>query len=675
MSSHSRGAAPAGGYEGNSNSRGEPHGEGKRVFSSGHVYEGSWKDGRCEGFGRFTYPDGQIFEGEWKDGRRNGPGKLMMPSGETIAGTWVDDSLTGPVRRWLTADEAPAATAAPVVTRRHEASSTLVYDAPPPSAPVPVGETEDVAWLRESHDVIWQLNVELQMENERLVGENRRLRLKLRQMLQNQNHGGGCGCQGGGQGGGKNPPKVVEGRLKKKTTGKKEEDKGGSKKDAKLLQDLINSMGGKDDAASFINFVRRPPARPPHVPRPPVHLGRQPMALFPQGVPLLSRVWSQVDKEKDKGSAGAFLDYVDGKKPDDDERRKRIVEELCSRAESELGDRLMSREWEGLKRIGRAGDVEALARKKLGAVLAGVRLRPVRSDTDLEAAAADVRAGVDAVVGWPEGLRRMERSTQMSGERMAEAKELRLDGCGLGVNGAGAVAVLLRESRTLESVDISSNALGDAGCEAITDALRSGTPLRTLRINSNGLREKASEALCSMLGSNRSVRVELKHNNFDSRSESNLRSAGGARVVLNDRDPPLDPPPAPPQSAEGFLAFSGGAKPPTSDAEAFLAFSGGASRGGSSDLPPSGPTKGTKGSSDADAFLAFGGGGGGGGGGGAMDANSAQDFLAFADAAPASKLSLGSGSAAKKGVSFSGGGSKLGAGANDASAFLASLGD
>ena len=98
-SSATNGASMSAAYEGTTNERGEPHGEGKRIFASGHVYEGRWQNGRCDGFGKFTYPDGQIFEGEWRDGRRNGQGKLSMPGGEVISGCWVDDSLSGPVRR------------------------------------------------------------------------------------------------------------------------------------------------------------------------------------------------------------------------------------------------------------------------------------------------------------------------------------------------------------------------------------------------------------------------------------------------------------------------------------------------------------------------------------------------------------------------------------------------
>lgn len=299
-------------YEGTTNGRGEPHGEGRRVFSSGHVYEGRWQDGRCHGFGRFSYPDGQVFEGEWRDGRRNGEGKLSMPNGEVIAGTWVDDTLSGPCRRWLSSEEAAAP---PPVVTGPATSSSMVADRPAaaaaPLGPVgggPAGDSTDVAWLRESHDVIWQLNVELQMENEKLVAENRRLRLKLRQMLQGQQ--GGCGggggglgsqnyncntgcsgqdchgcgghdCRGGRDGGGKAAaPKVVEGRLKRR--GKKERE--GERHGASMLASLLDGVGG--GSRSSVSVPREQP-RALHARAPPRDRSRP--ALRARSRPARSR--------------------------------------------------------------------------------------------------------------------------------------------------------------------------------------------------------------------------------------------------------------------------------------------------------------------------------------------------------------------------------------------------
>lgn len=201
-------------YKGAHNAHGEPHGEGRRVFASGHVYEGQWVDGKCHGFGRFAYPDGQVFEGEWANGKRNGKGRLAMPSGEMIAGVWSDDALSGSVQKWTKADEereqaARAKEAADAKkdakkkrkekrkkerrrrrkggesgsesgsesseSESEEEAAEAKKEAKSPKAKKPSTAQEDeeqekdVKWLRESHDVIWQLNVELQMENERLV--------------------------------------------------------------------------------------------------------------------------------------------------------------------------------------------------------------------------------------------------------------------------------------------------------------------------------------------------------------------------------------------------------------------------------------------------------------------------------------------------------------------------
>ena len=281
---HTPTATDAGGgrnasYDGTTNANGEPHGEGRRTFTSGHVYHGQWKDGRCDGFGRFTYPDGQVFEGQWQAGRRNGEGILSMPNGETISGTWSDDTLSGAVRRWNTADEAASA----VPAARNTAQQPYGQHAgggggggPPVPAPGsgPASPDADAAWLRESHDVIWQLNVELQMENERVVAENRRLRLKLRQLLQNGGPNGHAHAHG--EGGtynpatgqytpnGAEPPKVVEGKLRRKKKGEKADKIGASDTNwiAKLLDDAGVAASGTADINSLLLGGGGDPGRP-----------------------------------------------------------------------------------------------------------------------------------------------------------------------------------------------------------------------------------------------------------------------------------------------------------------------------------------------------------------------------------------------------------------------------
>ena len=56
-------------YTGESNSKGQPHGQGTMTYAVGATYTGEWKDGKKHGLGTMTYPDGRTYTGEWKDGR------------------------------------------------------------------------------------------------------------------------------------------------------------------------------------------------------------------------------------------------------------------------------------------------------------------------------------------------------------------------------------------------------------------------------------------------------------------------------------------------------------------------------------------------------------------------------------------------------------------------------
>lgn len=628
------------GYQGSTNERGEPHGDGCRTFSSGHVYDGQWVDGRCHGFGTFTYPDGQVFEGEWSGGRRNGPGKLSMPSGETIAGTWVNDTLSGEVRRWNTVEEAPPAPVRPqdrVVVNRPGASPS---GAPPAQA----AADADVEWLKESHDVVWQLNVELQMENERLVAENRRLRLKLRQLLQTQNgpnQAGGCqNCQGNCNQGNKNckghgskncgcddckdkeheAPKVVEGKLRRKK--KEKSDKGGGGMDAALIAKLLGGSGQPDCGHS-----------------------QGAVAEYVMPMPV----------SEDEG-----LDPA--------EKRRRIAEELCERAEKELKEQLRQPRWESIKRLDKAGEVERYAKHMLKNFLKRVRDRRYDDRRALSEAANDVKDALAAVVNWPDGLQSMTRRCKLDEHALLRTAELRLDGCRLGPGGAGAACVLLRASRQLRTLDLGSNGLGDVGATMLADALRTSTPLQKLRLSDNGIGAAGGGALGAMLTTNHDIqRVDLRGNRFDALSEAALRQAGGKRVLLTEREvadagdflnwgsgsggPAVQPQTAgaPRQDADAFLSFAGGSSSPpppppppraSRDASAFLA-----SVGGTTAQPSSG-------SADADAFINFGetaprSGGDSGGG----DSNEAAAFINFAGGNPSSsaaKSSLSSSSSGKR---------------------------
>ena len=622
MNSDSRSAGSSGGasYEGTTNGRGEPHGEGRRVFSSGHVYQGQWQDGRCHGFGKFSYPDGQIFEGQWEGGRRNGPGKLMMPGGETIAGNWVDDTLSGAVRRWQTAEEAPPA---PLVKReRAPAAAGTMVSTPslPPSGPA--AEAADVQWLRESHDVIWQLNVELQMENERLTGENRRLRLKLRSMLQEQAARPPAQAAKPPE-----PPKLVEGKLKKKKKDKL--DASSMSAIAKLLGDS-GLKGGQGSAMDFLASTG-------------------------------------------KGGQGTVSDFLastsgpaEAARLSPSERRRKVVDELCERAHDELQTQLRGAPWEAVRRLDSANDVDKYARHVLReTLLRPIRERSIETDAALSDAAVDIRDALSAVVDWPTSLSRIQRHSKLEGSALLRAEELQLDGCALGPAGAGAVSLIIRASRALRKLDLSGNRLGDVGAILLADMLRTDSGLLQLRLHDNGIRGAGGGALAAMLSTNRKLsRVDLRHNAFDHLSESALRSAGGKRVILADHEL---------ADASDFLDWGSGAGASAArDADAFLAF---ADRKDPPPPPPVPPPK-PGGARDADAFLAFASGGDASGGGSSARARDADAFLNFRGSVTGGSggsQTVGNGSDAASFLSFTGsssGGGGSGGGKSDAADFL-----
>ena len=205
--------------------------------------------------------------------------------------------------------------------------------------------------------------------------------------------------------------------------------------------------------------------------------------------------------------------------------------------------RRLGPEWEPLKRLDRPGEVESFARHLLKTALDPLKSKSFSSEHELSQAASEVRDGLASVLGWPEGLDRMRRRTGIDPEGLAAERELRLEGCGIGEQGAGAVAVLLRASRALESVDLGDNALGDKGATLIADVLRHSTNLRTLRLHGNAIGGAGGGALAAMLSTNRGLaKLDLRGNRFDSLSESALRKAGAVSELYirrHSREPAL----------------------------------------------------------------------------------------------------------------------------------------
>eukprot|EP00041_Stephanoeca_diplocostata_P017357 m.348389 g.348389 ORF g.348389 m.348389 type:complete len:656 (-) comp20673_c0_seq1:1432-3399(-) len=70
-------------YEGGEGAAGLYEGDGKLVFKSGHVFEGSLQHGLMHGSGKITWPDGSTYEGTFADGAMSGKGILR----------WADQSV------------------------------------------------------------------------------------------------------------------------------------------------------------------------------------------------------------------------------------------------------------------------------------------------------------------------------------------------------------------------------------------------------------------------------------------------------------------------------------------------------------------------------------------------------------------------------------------------------
>jgi len=77
-------------YTGETNERGEAHGEGVKEWVAVTRYEGQWKDGKKHGRGEITYADGSRYDGQWKDGKKHGRGDIKYADGSRFEGEWRD---------------------------------------------------------------------------------------------------------------------------------------------------------------------------------------------------------------------------------------------------------------------------------------------------------------------------------------------------------------------------------------------------------------------------------------------------------------------------------------------------------------------------------------------------------------------------------------------------------
>jgi hypothetical protein len=84
-------------YEGEKNSRGQAHGEGKLIASNGAVYTGEFSNGRFHGQGHYKFPDSKAsYSGPFIDGAFHGPrGVEKYEDGSVYTGAFVDGLREG----------------------------------------------------------------------------------------------------------------------------------------------------------------------------------------------------------------------------------------------------------------------------------------------------------------------------------------------------------------------------------------------------------------------------------------------------------------------------------------------------------------------------------------------------------------------------------------------------
>ena len=71
-------------------------GEGKCVWASGDVFEGSWCGGKHHGAGTFTWwKTGSAYTGAWDKGVIHGQGTMRYSSGSAYAGGWARGKPAG----------------------------------------------------------------------------------------------------------------------------------------------------------------------------------------------------------------------------------------------------------------------------------------------------------------------------------------------------------------------------------------------------------------------------------------------------------------------------------------------------------------------------------------------------------------------------------------------------
>ena len=75
------------------------HGQGTFYFNKGKwkgdKYIGQWKDNKYNGQGSYFWKDGRKYVGQWKNDDKHGQGTMSWPSGNKYMGQWKNDKQHG----------------------------------------------------------------------------------------------------------------------------------------------------------------------------------------------------------------------------------------------------------------------------------------------------------------------------------------------------------------------------------------------------------------------------------------------------------------------------------------------------------------------------------------------------------------------------------------------------
>lgn len=83
-------------YEGETDAKGNPHGQGKMIYASGAVYDGKWVHGDWKGYGTYLFANGTLYKGDWKSKNvRHGKGTLYLSNGLVFSGSFKDGDTHG----------------------------------------------------------------------------------------------------------------------------------------------------------------------------------------------------------------------------------------------------------------------------------------------------------------------------------------------------------------------------------------------------------------------------------------------------------------------------------------------------------------------------------------------------------------------------------------------------